>query len=111
MNILPKIGFGPDPLVIDRCTSQLLDQHSHDLGAVEFIAGRSPGVIAEVVENLEVARREDELDSVFKCWGFGRGRDRLGRRIRRPYILGLAEDVIAASGEWILAEGLRFHAA
>jgi hypothetical protein len=87
-----------------------LDQHSNDLGAVELIASRPPGVIAEVIEDLEMARGEDELNPVFNRWGFGRSRDNLGRWIRWLYILGLAEDVIPTSGEWILAEGLRFHA-
>jgi hypothetical protein len=50
--------------MINRLVFQLLDQHPHDFGTVEFIASGPPGVIAEVIENLEMAGREDKLDSV-----------------------------------------------
>jgi hypothetical protein len=67
-------------------------------------------VIAEVIEDLEMAGREDKLDPVFDCRGFGRGGNFLGCPIRLLHVLGLAEDIISASGERVLTERLRFHA-
>jgi hypothetical protein len=60
-------------------------------------------VIAEIVENPEVPWGEDELDAVFNRLCLGLRDGLVGYRIRLPHVLGPAEDIIPASGEWILA--------
>jgi len=60
-------------------------------------------VIAEIIEDPEVPWGEDELDAVFNRLCLGLRDGFIGYGIRLPHIVGPAEDIIAASGERILA--------
>jgi hypothetical protein len=103
MDIFPKIILGPDSLEIDFPIPEHLDQDPDDLRPVELVTRHPPSVIAQVVEGPEVPWGEDELDAVLDRLRFGRG-GRIRRCwIRLPHVLGPAEDVIATSGERILA--------
>jgi hypothetical protein len=109
MQILPKIILRPHPLVVNFSLPQQLDQHPNDLRAVEFVTSCSPGVVAQIVKDPEMPWGEDELDAVLDCLRFGLRDGFLMYRIRLPYLLGPTEDVIPASGERILAQGLLTH--
>jgi hypothetical protein len=60
-------------------------------------------VIAEIVEDPEVPWGKDELDAVFDRLHFGLRDGSLACWIRLCHVLGPAEDIIPASGEWVLA--------
>jgi hypothetical protein len=103
VDILPKVVFRPNPLVIDGFMLELLDYHPNDLRPVELIASRPPGVIAQIVEEPKMPWSENELDAVFDRLHFSLRDGPLVYRIRLPHFLGSAENVIPASGERILA--------
>jgi hypothetical protein len=103
MNILPEVLFRPNPLVINGFVLELLDYHPNDLGPVELVAGRSAGVIAQVVEKPEMPWGEHELDAVFGRLRFGLRDGPLTCCLWLLHLLGPAEDIIPASGERILA--------
>jgi hypothetical protein len=101
VNIFSEILFGPDSSIIHVPIPQQLDQYPDDLRPVELITGRTPGVIAQVVEEPKVPWGKNELDAVFDRLCFG-GRDCvLGSRIWLLPVLGPTEGVIPASGKWI----------
>jgi hypothetical protein len=58
-------------------------------------------VVAQVIEDLEVPWREDELDAVLDRLRFNWSRRILGCRIQLLHVLSLTEDVIPAPGKWI----------
>jgi hypothetical protein len=65
MNVFSKVVFRPNPLVIDRFVIKLLDDYPNDLRPVQLVPCRPPGVIAKVIEELEMPWGEDELDPIF----------------------------------------------
>ena len=71
MQILSKVILGANPLMIDFLVSQQFDQNSDDLRTVELVTSPPPGVITEIVENPEVPRGKDKLDTVFDRLRFG----------------------------------------
>jgi hypothetical protein len=110
MNVFSKVVFRPNPLVIDRFVIKLLDDYPNDLRPVQLVPCRPPGVIAQVIKELEMPWGEDELDPIFDRLSLHRRGSILANQIRLRRVVSFTKDTIPASGEWILAEGLRIHA-
>jgi hypothetical protein len=67
-------------------------------------------VVTQVVEDPKVPWREDELDAILDRLRFSLSNNLLTCGSRLPHILGPAKDIIPASGERILTQGLLIHA-
>jgi hypothetical protein len=63
-NMLSKVFLGPNMLDMELLVFELINQHSDDLRPIKFITCRSPDLITEVIEQLEMSRGENELDAV-----------------------------------------------